>query len=1076
MSNNSLNAKISPNKKARSSGLHNDASDKEIADLHDDKDHSNLTVHLGTRTRGNIFQRNKRRETKNENNFEFILTDGKDDSQVGNAKIRSTISENESSTSSNAQQNSTNSTSPSDNDNSSKVIKPKSRFIRRMAYEKSIELNAFEDTLATDNTSFHRDKNLSPMSSSRSSLEEPVNAIENRTDATAHESAITQSRSLRRSSILNTVEKQLSNIAGRENIERNLSNLSSKDSNASMEDHTVPFKLKRNFRKHLRSKGLTKEEFNKMARDTSTGARHFIGTSPTKNVHTHASAKENIDLSSDNEDRNKKSAPIKPKSIFLRNTRSKSLTEKNPFEEVFEEDDNTNVEKDHIATKNDRGSVEKNVSLSSSSEVQKKKSTFFKPASRFLKHLRNSSPNENPFEFEPICKEDENISAGKDNTITIVRNTTGEQNKTVTRSGQTHRSLTFEEEPNRYQTRSVSMSLNEQQTNDGPSKSPNSKNNVSGVSCISRKSSGRTSKSDNSMNVSRKSTESISESDNSINVSKLVSRKNKIVKSTREKQVSSNRKSNENVLKTPKERKSIRERDMTFPVDRTTNTNRIVLDEVTNDDSHDDTRTKQTLNTPNVSQSSMLNLGNKTRSTGGSTRNQSNTASTTKNVATSLRRSVRLNANIESSNSIDFRMERNNLISPTEKSPRKSLKNDSTNKRANMVTDENAVERNETTARSNRTRGSSTVEKASRESHKYQTRSKNPSINISLNEEESDSFSLSVSSTTSTTSRSIEDNESAEAEACPDKDATPTTQMTQRNFPLSENKSSNKKTNREILSIVSSVHKSHSATVKESNRTASKERSKSQNYRSTPIKIPTTRPSSSKMSRPIKDFFNVTKTSTVVSKQPNDQCLTSKFFSDSKKMEQINKELEKLKNREIAAMKINNDKFTKMSVMKTQQSSARHTNPALKETKRANLMQPINKAFLVDGKVYKIPKLPRPMPWVTDNLYKFLWKHMEPKYKLATRVRSEKFVQEFANIIKLIKRRRKYDNYKAELKVLMKEMARLKIINTRNDFYHFCQQFLPYEIRVKVVPMLLPGNKMTIPYNPEKLNVPLLDE
>jgi len=130
----------------------------------------------------------------------------------------------------------------------------------------------------------------------------------------------------------------------------------------------------------------------------------------------------------------------------------------------------------------------------------------------------------------------------------------------------------------------------------------------------------------------------------------------------------------------------------------------------------------------------------------------------------------------------------------------------------------------------------------------------------------------------------------------------------------------------------------------------------------------------------------------------------------------------------------------------------------------------------VNGAVYKRPRLPRPKNWVTDRLYKHLWKKMEPKFGEMTRVKSEKFVVQLAEVVAVTVRRKKYENYKLELDALMKLMAKYGIINTRNDFYDFCYDFLPYEFRVKATPILMPGNIENIPYDPKLLHVPLFSE
>ncbi|KYN15477.1 PREDICTED: uncharacterized protein LOC108764937 [Trachymyrmex cornetzi] len=236
--------------------------------------------------------------------------------------------------------------------------------------------------------------------------------------------------------------------------------------------------------------------------------------------------------------------------------------------------------------------------------------------------------------------------------------------------------------------------------------------------------------------------------------------------------------------------------------------------------------------------------------------------------------------------------------------------------------------------------------------------------------------------------------------------------------------------------------------------------------------ISSNKQSSSKKLNKIDDFFvKIKKTS---AKQLSERAQKSPGF-DSEKMKKIKMELEKLKSREMAAMKRNSTDKKASAVKKETVKFFMPKQDTKKKKLLMNSTKVVDKAFLVNGKVYRPPRLPRPKHWATDRLYKFLWKRLEPKYKLATRVKSEKFVQELATVVTTIERRKNYENYKNELTTLMKEMARLKLINTRMDFYHFCQDFLPYEFRIKVIPMTLPGNISNIPFDPENVHTPLLD-
>ncbi|XP_011635199.1 uncharacterized protein LOC105425902 [Pogonomyrmex barbatus] len=303
-----------------------------------------------------------------------------------------------------------------------------------------------------------------------------------------------------------------------------------------------------------------------------------------------------------------------------------------------------------------------------------------------------------------------------------------------------------------------------------------------------------------------------------------------------------------------------------------------------------------------------------------------------------------------------------------------------------------------------------------------------------------------------------------------DEDSDRAMQTVERNSSLTKGETSNKTANRQSLNRISMKENRETTKRKSSN--------KSQNYHVTSIKsssknVPSNidKIDSSKGLRKIDDFFKIRQSTT--NEQSADRGQNIQVF-DEEKIEKLKTELERIKNREMAAMKIDLANNKKKSELTGQVKSTMFKQTTKKKLP-ANSTKVVDKAFLVNGKVYKAPKLSRPKYWATDRLYKFLWNCMEPKYKLATRLKSEKFVQELVKVVSFVQRHKKYGNYKVAVKALMKEMARLNIINTCNDFYHFCQDFLPYEFRVKVVPMLLPGNTMNIPYNAESLHIPLLD-
>ncbi|EZA58423.1 hypothetical protein X777_01380 [Ooceraea biroi] len=308
-------------------------------------------------------------------------------------------------------------------------------------------------------------------------------------------------------------------------------------------------------------------------------------------------------------------------------------------------------------------------------------------------------------------------------------------------------------------------------------------------------------------------------------------------------------------------------------------------------------------------------------------------------------------------------------------------------------------------------------------------------------------------------------------------------QKIQQNSTLLENERNNKTVNEQVSAHLSLIAENSNRVSVESNGRTSHEQKrlrKSQNNHSTPLTassrnafLTISKINSSKTLKTMDNFFKP-KESTAAKKQSHDwNLMPLQTFTDTDKIKKVKNALERMKNRERATMKVD----VAIGNKESSTSRARAIDNMLKEPRKTRLLvnpPKIDKAFLINGKVYKRPRLPRPKHWATNRLYKFLWKRMEPKYKLATRVQSEKFVQELAKVVAFIQRRKKYDNYKIELENLMKQMARLEIINTRNEFYHFSQDFLPYEFRVKVLPMLLPGNKSIVPYDPNELHAPLL--
>ncbi|XP_043472717.1 uncharacterized protein LOC122505274 [Leptopilina heterotoma] len=145
----------------------------------------------------------------------------------------------------------------------------------------------------------------------------------------------------------------------------------------------------------------------------------------------------------------------------------------------------------------------------------------------------------------------------------------------------------------------------------------------------------------------------------------------------------------------------------------------------------------------------------------------------------------------------------------------------------------------------------------------------------------------------------------------------------------------------------------------------------------------------------------------------------------------------------------------------------------VKPIKEKKLPKPVHPAYLVNGKVYKQPKLPRPMPWATDRLYDYISKKIEPKYDIRTRIESGNIVNHLAAVVKKTLKAKLFKNYAEELGNLKKHMAEAGLIVTDKDFIDFCTEYLPISFRMKATPMLLPGNKMNMPYDWSKLYTPI---
>ncbi|KAG6461861.1 hypothetical protein O3G_MSEX012901 [Manduca sexta] len=131
--------------------------------------------------------------------------------------------------------------------------------------------------------------------------------------------------------------------------------------------------------------------------------------------------------------------------------------------------------------------------------------------------------------------------------------------------------------------------------------------------------------------------------------------------------------------------------------------------------------------------------------------------------------------------------------------------------------------------------------------------------------------------------------------------------------------------------------------------------------------------------------------------------------------------------------------------------------------KQLGLLMPLDylPSELLKDMTYKPPKRFQPgnVSWITKRLYKFLETKLEPKYDYKARVRAEKLVETIYNFAKGLKRHQVAPIDAVE--VLKHEMARLDIVKTHFEFYEFIKNYMPREIRIKVIPDIV--NKIPMP-------------
>ncbi|XP_013172528.1 PREDICTED: protein PFC0760c-like [Papilio xuthus] len=118
---------------------------------------------------------------------------------------------------------------------------------------------------------------------------------------------------------------------------------------------------------------------------------------------------------------------------------------------------------------------------------------------------------------------------------------------------------------------------------------------------------------------------------------------------------------------------------------------------------------------------------------------------------------------------------------------------------------------------------------------------------------------------------------------------------------------------------------------------------------------------------------------------------------------------------------------------------------------------------LLEDMKYKPPRRyqPKSAAWITKRLYKYLETKLEPKYDYKARVKAEKVVEALYEFSKEVRRQRVAAPHAVDLIKL--QLARAGLVTTHYDFYNFLHEFMPREIRVKVVPDVV--NEIPLPRN-----------
>ncbi|GLV34725.1 hypothetical protein CBL_09206 [Carabus blaptoides fortunei] len=134
--------------------------------------------------------------------------------------------------------------------------------------------------------------------------------------------------------------------------------------------------------------------------------------------------------------------------------------------------------------------------------------------------------------------------------------------------------------------------------------------------------------------------------------------------------------------------------------------------------------------------------------------------------------------------------------------------------------------------------------------------------------------------------------------------------------------------------------------------------------------------------------------------------------------------------------------------------------------------KPIPSALLVNGKRYKPEKLFKGAQWCNKRFYKYLQNKLENKYGESTILESENLMKIIVNSAKIILKSKQHPA--DEITKLKKELARRNVISTTFQFYGLVEDYLPYDIRDKIVPYTRAHYATpTVPYDHEEVYKPI---